>query len=189
MALRLEDDRHWTYEDYCQLPDDGTRYEVIDGRLFVTPAPRLIHQIVLARLYEAFIPLRDRGECFTFLAPTDVRVAGCDPVQPDVIVLRRDQRRIMQEKYIQGAPALVIEVLSPSNRRHDRITKLQAYARAGIEGYWIADPEDCTLEMFRLSEGNYHVAGAFGPGQSAESPDWPGFQLALDDLYRPLPED
>ena len=189
MALRLEDDRHWTYEDYCQLPDDGTRYEVIDGRLYVTPAPRPVHQLVIKRLLLAFVPLEEAGRCFAYFSPLDVRVGGCDPVQPDLVVMRRDQRCLIGEKYVEGAPALVIEVLSPSNPRHDRVTKMGAYARAGIEGYWLADPEACSLEMFRLRDDQYVVAAGFGPGEIAASPDWPGFQLALDDLYRPLPED
>ncbi|MCE7869417.1 Uma2 family endonuclease [bacterium CPR1] len=189
MALDVHDDRHWTYDDYCQLPQDGRRYEVIRGQLHVTPAPRTLHQLVVGRLYEAFLPVQRSGRCWTLLSPTDVRVADCDPVQPDLIVLRREQRKLIQEHSIQGAPALVIEVLSPSTRRHDRITKLNAYARAGIESYWLASPEDGTLELLRLNQGSYQVAAALGPGEVAEPSDWPGLRLVLDELFAPLPEE
>lgn len=189
MALRLDDDRIWTYEDYCQLPEDGTRYEVIGGRLSMTPAPTTMHQLVIARIFEAFLPIQNSGKCFVLLSPIDMRVADCDPAQPDLIVLRRDQRSLIQDKYVWGAPALVIEVLSPSNRRHDRVTKLGAYARAGIESYWLADPEETTLEMLQLRDGNYQVVAAHGPGDVAEPPEWPGLRLSVEDLFRPLPEE
>lgn len=189
MALRTDDERVWTYEDYCLLPDDGQRYEVIGGRLYMTPAPRPEHQFVVARLLRAFSTLEHQGDCFVLPAPVDVRMAGCDPIQPDLVVLRRAQRSLIGERFIQGSPALLIEVLSPSNQRHDRITKLRAYARAGVEHYWLANPADRTLEMLRLRGENYEVVAALGPGDVAESPDWPGFRLELDELFRPLPED
>lgn len=189
MALRVDDERLWTYEDYCQLPEDGQRYEVIGERLYMTPAPSLLHQLVVQRLYEAFLPLRDQGSCILFLAPTEVRIEQCDPVQPDLIVLRGSQTSLLTKNFISGAPALLIEVLSPSNQRHDRVTKLRAYARAGVEHYWLASPEDRILEMLRLRGDNYEVVSALGPGERAESPDWPGFHLELDELFRPLPED
>ena len=134
-------DADWNHERWEMLPDDGNRYEVIDGVLYMTTAPssshqRIVRQIVLM-LYQQ-IDLSGLGE--TLFAPLGVFMPGCDPVQPDIFVVSKADQDIIQERGIFGVPALMVEVLSPSNATTDTRTKRTAYARAGVPEYWIVRP-------------------------------------------------
>jgi Uma2 family endonuclease len=171
----------WTYEDYCRIPDDGNRYEVIRGVLYVSPAPRSRHQRVIAHLLAAiynFVTARQLGEVLT--SPIDVLLPGlASPVQPDILFLSRDRARIVEERYLSDAPDLVVEVLSPSNPGHDRKTKFEVYAEAGVREYWIVDPDLRSIEVHVLDGRAYRLDGRHGAESTARSKVLDGFEVAV----------
>ena len=109
----------WTYEDLFRLPDDGKRYEIIDGELYEMPAPGTEHARAIMALIELLLPVVRRlgGELLT--APLDVFLPGADPVEPDLLLLLPEQKQLVSQRGVEGAPALVVEVLSPINPTHD----------------------------------------------------------------------
>lgn len=148
--------RRWTYADYCKIPPDRKRHEIIDGRHYVNPGPSPDHQSVGGRLYIwLFMATEHRGRGRVFFAPLDVHLGPGTVVQPDVVFMRVRKASIIGRKKLVGAPDLVIEVLSPSNRAHDRTRKFSRYERAGVREYWLVDPDACTVEPFVLRRGKY----------------------------------
>ena len=137
----------WTYDDYARLPDDGNRYEVIRGVLYVTPAPNYRHQFVIMNLaasFHEFLAERELGVVlpapFDILLPREI----ASPVEPDLVVFRSGNIPDWGAKNFAGVPDLVVEVLSPSTRGRDRRIKLRAYEEAGVPGgweYWLVDPD------------------------------------------------
>jgi len=105
------------------------------------------------------------------------------PVQPDVIFVRADRRDILGKDYVEGAPDLVVEVLSPSNWLYDRREKLLAYQQAGVPEYWIVDTRSRTVEVRTLEEGRYTLVAEFGSGEMVHSQALPGLKVAVDDLF------
>lgn len=172
----------WTYADYTRLPNDGWKYEVIRGELYMAPAPRPIHQLIVVRIsaaLENFVQQSDLGA--VYVAPIDVTLPGTlgDPVQPDVLFIRADRLEIVGETRIEGAPDLVVEVLSPSNWADDRRIKYEIYAEAGIPEYWIVDPRQRTVEVFVLSSGVYDLLGRFEAGETVSSQILDGFNAPV----------
>lgn len=152
----------WTYADYARLPDDGQRYEVIDGVLYMTPAPGTEHQGVSARLVTfLMLHVELQGQGRVFAAPTDVELAPGFVVQPDVLVISADRLHLITPSRISGPPDLVVEVTSPGTAGYDRREKQDAYARAGAPEYWIVDPHAQTVEVLVLEEGSYRSQGVF----------------------------
>lgn len=185
MALPATDDKFWTYEDYCRLPADGRRYEIIDGRLYVNPAPSTPHQTISRRLQFLFYPFEEAGRLFIYNAPVDLFMPGADPVQPDLVVLTAAQRDLVQYNGIHGAPALVVEVLSPGTAAYDRNQKRRKYAQSGVALYWIVDLAERTLEVFRLQpDGRYVLDASVGPGESYAAPEpFDGVMVDMDRLF------
>jgi Uma2 family endonuclease len=137
----------WAYPDLAALPDDRTRYEIIDGELFEMPSPTLAHARAIMALIRLLLPLLDRLGGTLFTAPLDVFFAGADPVQPDLVALLPGSRSRPVHRGVEGPPDLLIEVLSPSNRAHDQARKRELYARGGVREYWIVDPEQRVIEV------------------------------------------
>jgi len=183
--MTLHQEKYWTYEDYCQLPEDGNRYEVIDGRLYVTAAPLTRHQLVSRRIQFRLYELELAGRGYIYNAPCDLLMAGCTPVQPDLLYLRRDQRALIQEKFIEGSPHLIVEILSPSNPSHDRVVKLRKYAANEVPFYWVVDPAGCTLEVLALDGDSYRLVAALTMEDSYE---FEGIRLNLAEIFAPLPD-
>lgn len=133
----------WNRERWEQLPNDGKRYEIIDGVLYTTTAPSLFHQWIIRQIVrELFQHIDDAGYGATLWSPIGLFMPGCDPVQPDVLVIRSEDIGIVNNGRITGVPALLMEVLSPSNSSVDLRIKRQAYARAGVAEYWIVRPAE-----------------------------------------------
>ena len=149
-----------TYDDYVGLPNDGKRYEILDGELFVTPAPRPRHQQVSINL--EFILLQHiRGHRLGQIlhAPIDLILDPATVAQPDILFIRAGREAIISERGIEGAPTLVVEVLSPSTARLDRDRKMKLYAEHGVPYYWIVDPESRSVEAYTLTGTAYALAG------------------------------
>ena len=145
-----------TYEHYVGIPNDGKRHEIIDGEHFVNPAPNLNHQTLSKRIqFQLYtqIELTNRGVIFN--APVDVQLTEFDIVQPDLVVVLEDNKSILTIPKIDGVPDLVIEILSPSNPKHDRDLKKQLYLRVGVPEYWIVDPMNEAIEQYLLTNGKY----------------------------------
>jgi Uma2 family endonuclease len=154
---------HWTYAAYAALPDDGGRYEIINGVLYMAPAPMPDHENIVmllgARLVAA---VEDPGIGRVFGSP-DVEL-GDAVVRPDAVVVLRTSRAIVERNKIIGAPDLVVEIASPSTMTYDRDVeegKQGAYARAGVPEYWIADPKARTIEVLALEDDSYTSLGVF----------------------------
>lgn len=174
-----------TYEDYCALPDDGLRYEVVEGMLFSEPSPRTVHQRValrLATILDGHVRARGLGDLF--IAPVDVILDRRTVVVPDLVFVAADRSAIVTDRAVEGVPDLIIEILSPGTTRRDRVAKMNAYARHGVTHYWLVDPEARTLEGFELREGRYQLAAAVG-GDDVFTPSlFPGLTIELGELWR-----
>lgn len=177
----------WTYEDYLRLPDDGRRYEVIRGVLYVAPAPLIIHQTVQSRLFAALIAHVDPSHLgIVYAAPVDVilpeRIA--EPVQPDLLFIREENRPEGGDPNFQDVPDLVVEILSPSTRSYDRKTKLAAYRDAGVPEFWLVDPQTRTVAVYGWKEGQFTELQRGGDGDEIGSVVLPGFRVQVGQLFR-----
>ncbi len=172
-----------TYADLASYPDDGLRREIIDGELIVTPAPRLRHQEVLARLHLIFgNHVAASGGGKVFFAPVDVVLSDSNVVEPDLLFIADEQTDLMTEANVQGAPALVVEVLSQP--RIDRVRKRDLYARFGAAQYWIVDPDADRVEVYRLGgDERYPKPEIFEPGETLTYERLPGLRVDLAQLF------
>lgn len=142
-------------EDYESLPDHP-RHELIYGRLYVTPSPFLRHQVIVLALAEHLNRMADAAGGFVLIAPMDVHLAEHSVVQPDVIYVSRQGASTL-DRWIEGAPDLHVEVLSPGSVRRDRGEKLRLYAESGVAEYWIVDPEERQIEFLHNRGGEMTV--------------------------------
>jgi Uma2 family endonuclease len=174
----------WTYEDYRRLPEDGWRYEVIEGELFMAPAPIPAHQLSTLRLASKFLRFGEEFDAgVPYHAPIDVILPGlASPVQPDILFIVKQRLDIVKHDRIEGAPDILVEVLSPSNWLVDRRKKFEIYAKAGVREYWIVDPAARTIELFGLHGSTYALIGKHGVGEKVCSEVLPGFAVKVEDI-------
>lgn len=186
VASALPEQGKWTYADWVRLPDDGTRYEVIDGALFMAPPPGTGHQsasMYLSRAMSFYAEAQQLG--YVYFAPVGVLLpTQTVPVQPDIVFVAAAQRTIIGPEYIAGAPALIVEILSPSNWIFDRREKFTLYQAAGVSEYWIVDYRAKTVEVFVLENGLYTLIAKWGAGETATARALAGFQIAVNDIFR-----
>jgi Uma2 family endonuclease len=176
----------WTYEDYLRLPDDGNRYEVIRGVLYVTPAPNFKHQFSVAKLVSALDRfVSERGLGVVLAAPFDVLlpVGIASPVEPDVLFFRAGNVPQEDDKSFQGVPDLVVEVLSRRTRSRDRKIKLPAYQDAGVPEAWTVDPDTRRVVVYVLQNGRYAEHCRGGMGDKVRSSVLPGFEVEVAGLF------
>lgn len=161
-ATGLPRGRSLTRADLDLMPDDGHRYELIDGILVVSPAPRHVHQRAVGNLY---LELREActDEFEVILAPFDVALSDDTVMQPDLLVARRQD---FTERDLPTAPVLAIEVLSPSTRAFDLLLKKDRFQRAGCTNYWVIDPVVPAISTWRLHDGAYVEAGSASGAES-----------------------
>lgn len=172
-----------TYEDYCALPDDGRRYEIIDGDLFMSPAPNIPHQKVVLRLGARLDNHAHAGDLGTVLiAPTDVLLGEHDIVQPDIVFISRERSSIIRDKNIEGAPDLIVEVLSPGTSRRDLRDKRNLYARSGVQYYWVLDPDGPRVTELQLQEGEYALVSEHKGSANFEPVLFPGLKINPGEL-------
>lgn len=173
-----------TYQDYLQMPEDRNRREILDGDLYVTPAPSPRHQRVVANLttlLNGYLSQRHAGKLYP--SPVDVVLSQVDVVQPDLVVVTTERLHIVTATSIQGAPDLVIEVLSPSTTPVDRGRKMDTYARFGVREYWIVDPDLQALEVYSLRGGVYAPVPTRGSPPAPRSPILPDLPIETHRLW------
>lgn len=179
--------RKFTYQDYLELPDEpGYRYEVLAGELIKEPGPIIVHQrvsreleFILLAYFRQADPL---GEVFD--APLDITLSDFTVVQPDILYISGEQKDIIKETRIDGAPMLAVEIISESSRRKDRLLKRRIYQEAGIQHYWLVDPQEKTLECLALREGEYILSASGLDDDVVIHPDFPDLSINLADLWR-----
>ena len=156
MAIVVQGVTKLTYDDYAAMDtDDLQRHEIIDGVHVVSPSPTVRHQRILLRLGRLLAELiEDPGRGEVFIAPLDVELTQVDVVQPDLMVVLNANADLVIPSRVKGAPDLVVEVLSPSNRAHDSERKRAAYERAGVREYWMVDPQRQEVQVLqRTADG------------------------------------
>ncbi|MDW8144743.1 MAG: Uma2 family endonuclease [Roseiflexaceae bacterium] len=174
----------WTVADYERLPDDGQRYELIEGSLHMAPAPNPDHQAASLRIAHylfTFIEIAGHGRVFT--APIDVELSSLTVVQPDVVVLLRGGAATITAQRIVGPPDLVVEVVSPGTASYDRREKRDLYAAAGVREYWIADPGHRAVELLTLEGAVYRAEHVYRGQAIIPSLVVPGWNVATDLLF------
>ncbi len=144
-----------TWRDALLMPEDGKRYEAIDGELYVTPAPSRRHQRVSLKLGIALLELLEKpGHGWIYAAPIGVEFPETEEgVQPDIVFVSRARAERLVEEGIRGAPDLVVEILSPKTAERDRTIKKKLYQRQGVAQYWIVDPDAETVEVWDFAGG------------------------------------
>jgi Uma2 family endonuclease len=186
MAVQSPVRRKLTYEDYLLFPDDGNRHEILDGEHFVTAAPHLWHQSVVAELIALMTPfVRRHNLGWVYPAPADVLLSEHDTVQPDLLFVSKARAHILTEKNVQGAPDLVVEVLSPSTRRRDEGLKLGRYEILGVQEYWAIDPTRHSARIYRRSGERLRKVADLttAGGDCLTSPLLPGLEIFLSEIY------
>jgi Uma2 family endonuclease len=174
----------WTYAAYAALPDDGNRYEVIDGVLYMAPAPIPAHQATTALIvFHLLQHVQFAGRGRIFPAPVDVELAPNVVVQPDVLVILTPNMGIITPTRIIGAPDLVVEVSSPGTAGYDRRQKQDAYARGGVAEYWIADPIARMIEVLVLEPGGYRLLGVFQGATTLPSHILPNLPVPVEQFF------
>jgi Uma2 family endonuclease len=177
--------RLYTFADLKETPDDGRRYEILEGDLFVTPPPNADHQmsvLKLARLMADYV--EDRGLGLVLISPFAVRLGESDVPEPDVLFLSKERLPLLKKDCVDGAPDLVVEVLSPGTQHVDRTKKRDLYRRAGVREYWIVDPEARIVEVHDFSG---RVTTVFQAGQTLRSEVLPGFCARVETFFPPRP--
>ncbi len=176
----------FTYEDYCLLPEDR-RYEVVDGELFLTPAPTPRHQDVvleLASVLREFVKARGLGR--VVLSPCDVVLSKHDILQPDIFFIAASRKTLIGENYVDGAPDLVIEVLSPSTELRDREAKAKIYATHGVREMWLVDPEARTMEILVNSPEGFRREALCRETGTVRSAVLPGLEFPAATIFRQI---
>lgn len=173
----------FAYEHLAQLPDDGKRYEILEGELTVSPSPMRKHQRVIWNLAIFLHQAEVAGYGKGYVAPFDVVFSPHNVTQPDVLFIRQDRLGIVTERNVQGAPDLIVEVLSASTRDRDLGVKLRLYARYQVSSYWVVDPEAQTVQPYRLATEGYVEEPVLGVGQFLSCPLFPGITIDVATLF------
>ena len=173
----------FTYDDLCQMPDDGKRYEILEGELAVSPSPKTKHQRVVKRMVAFLSRAQDAGFGEAFVAPLDVVFDAHNVTEPDAFFISTERSAIVTEDNIQGAPDLVVEVLSGSTRGRDVGAKLRIYARHRVAHYWVVDPDAQTVQPYEWQENGYREKGLLRVGDLLTCPLFPTVSTDVAALF------
>lgn len=175
----------FTYEDYAAIPNDGRRWELIDGEFEVNAAPSPRHQTVSRRLqFELMRVLEEPGLALVFNAPVDLILSDQQVLQPDLVILRADRAGLVTERGIEGTPDIIVEILSPSTRVLDQRVKKGVYGRFGVPELWLVDPVGGHLELWRLENGDLQLAQRFDRASRLTTPSFAEVDIELQRVFR-----
>lgn len=177
----------YTHADYALLPE-GASYQLIGGKLIMTPAPTTYHQGISMRLelkLATFVIEKDLG--MVYYAPVDVYLEETENYQPDIIYISKDRLHIIEPAMVKGAPDLIIEILSPSTAYYDLREKFKVYARHGVKEYWIVDPHEQSIEVYRGEEGEFKQIQRVEKEGKVQSVVLRCFEVEIKDIFVKLP--
>lgn len=180
MPGTITEKKTYTYKDYEKLPE-GAPYQLIKGELTKVPYHQRISKRLEYLLYEYAEKNKKLGEVFD--APIDVYLEETEVYQPDIIFISKERSHIIGEKKIEGAPDLVIEILSPSSAYYDLRHKMNMYAKHLVRGYRIVDPEERTIEVYENREGNFHLIEKKGQNEVIHSKIISGLGIPLEEIF------
>lgn len=174
----------YTYEDYAKLPE-GAPYQLIGGELIMTPSPIPYHQLVSKRLEYLFIEFAEKknllGEVFD--SPIDVCLEKTEIYRPDIIFISKERLNIIGEKKIEGAPDIVVEILSDSTAYYDLRHKKRIYEKHGVKEYWIVDPMEKGIEIYENKEGKFILISDAVNNGAVKSNMLKGFEVNLEEIF------
>jgi Uma2 family endonuclease len=175
----------WTYEDWLKFPDDGWKYEIIAGVLYMTPPPAIAHQDSSGELFMAMRLHAKNNDLGKVLAtPCGVRLPGQPvPLEPDIFFVKKERLAIISGQYVEGVPDLIVEILSPSSVHYDRDKKFKLYQATGVPELWLVDYEAKKVEVYSLVEGRYLLAGTHTGDDVAASSQLANFKIAIAAIF------
>ncbi len=174
----------WTYNTYATLPDNGQRYEIVNGVLVMAPSPDGPHQDAALRIaHYLLVHVEFAGLGKVRISPSDVELSPDNVYQPDVFVVLKAHLDRVYTKRVVGSPDLVVEIASPSTAVYDRLTKYETYARFGVPEYWIAKDDVRTIEVLVLENGKYRSLGIFSGQETLPSRIVPGLPVQIDQFF------
>lgn len=175
--------QRYTYEDYCRLPE-GSPYQLIGGELVMTPSPTPYHQMVSMKLelkMAGFV--LEKGLGIVLYAPVDVYLEETETYQPDILYISNERLSIIEEKRINGAPDLVVEILSPGTGYYDLRVKYKVYEKSGVREYWIVDPHSKSVHVFCLEGGKYALDQEVEQQGAVQSRVIAGFAVQVESIF------
>ena len=183
--MEIEAKVSYTREDYEALPE-GAPYQLIEGKLIMSPAPTSWHQIIIGRLHIALQPFVEKHQLgITLLSPVDVYLTETNAFQPDLIYISKDRLSILGDR-VEGAPDLVIEILSPSNAYYDLKQKKTVYESAGVREYWIVDPMEQSAEIYSNGDEGFTLRCQLRAKGNIDTGIFDGFEYNIKELWKPI---
>jgi Uma2 family endonuclease len=174
-----------TARDFMELPEGPPYYQLIEGDLYTAPSPDLYHQDIAGNIYfHIRLYLAKRRVGTVHIAPSDVQLSELNVYEPDVYFVANSRKSILTRHGAEGAPNLVVEVLSPRTAKLDKGAKRAVYARTGVEEMWIIDPDAKRVHVYRLGDSAEEPAGIFGIRQKFESPLFPGLKISVAKIFQ-----
>jgi len=174
----------YTYQDYSELPDDGNRYEIIEGELIMSPAPYMIHQDVCRNVAtELTLFTRKMKVGKIYFAPTDIILSEINVVQPDILFIAKKNLQIIPEKNVKGVPDLIVEIVSPSTGYYDLIAKKELYEQFGVKEYWLVDPQKRCVELYLNIEQKFELQPRLKEQGTLRSSVLKGFEIGLETIF------
>jgi Uma2 family endonuclease len=174
----------YTYQDYLELPDDGNKYEIIEGELIMSPAPYTIHQEVMLNIAVELVNfVRKTKIGKIYIAPTDVVISDINVVQPDILFITNKKLQIITAKNIKGVPDLIIEIISPATGYYDLRGKKDIYEKFGVQEYWIVDPMKQRVEIYLNFENKFELHQRLEKKGILKSNILKGLDLNLDTIF------
>src|SRR5438552_13301793 len=174
-----------TRNDYQEMPEGPPYFQVIEGELVMSPSANMFHQDIAGRIYAIilqFLEKKPLGE--VFISPLDVFLSDVNVFQPDVVFVSNARRSILTEHGIEGAPDLVVEILSPGTARYDKGSKRKIYARTGVKELWIVDPELKSIQVYELTKNAETPAATHGADSAFKSPLLPGLRIRVAAIFK-----
>jgi Uma2 family endonuclease len=174
-----------TRYDYQEMREGPPYYQVIEGDLVMSPSPNTFHQELAGNIYSSIRRYLDQHSLGTvFVAPLDIFLGDVDVYQPDVMFVSNERRSIITDHGLEGAPNLVVEILSPAAARVDKGAKRKVYARSGVQELWLLDPEAKTVAVYRLDQDAESPAETHGANAVFESHLFPGLKLEAAYIFK-----
>ncbi|MSU21170.1 MAG: Uma2 family endonuclease [Pedosphaera sp.] len=174
-----------TVEDYRRLPETGPRYQLIEGDIFMAPAPNRYHQDISGNIQftlQSYLEKYPIGKLYN--APFDVYLDEINAHQPDLVFISKQNYSVLTDAGLEGAPDLVVEILSPKTADLDRKVKRRVYARSGVKEFWLVDPETTLVHVYYLQQDAEHPAATFGEKEEFASPHFPGLKIKGSRIFK-----